>query len=178
MIPQVIFEKINGNRKIFQRKLSFASFMKTFDINKYIFPKHVNNEDSLLNLLIELQEFFTGSQRLALYKNDIGLLYECLRDILLKTELTDHEVHYIKTNLNLKNATSKDLVIRELNSLINYDESDDDLIPMFSVDLALRCLIVVLRDCKHILTHTDMHKIRGRLQKYKDIMYKEKARQL
>ncbi|KAA0948703.1 hypothetical protein FQ087_17070 [Sporosarcina sp. ANT_H38] len=176
LIPQAIFDKQNSEQNLFRRKLSFESFKNNFDINKYVFLKDFIDENKLLDILIELQEFFTGLPRLALYKNDIIMLYKCLRDILLKSKLTIHEVNYIKDKLKLVNAVNTDLLIKKLNGLINDDEYDENLVSMFSVDLVFRCMVVIIRDCNNKLTQTDIDEIKERLNKFLKLMYREKAR--
>jgi ATP-dependent DNA helicase RecG len=162
LIPQVIyyFSNINRKKRLFTRfkELSFDEFISKFKISNYARSKkvreYINLEsirtiEQLLFLTENMQSFFNGRgmNKLFLLKNEISPLYLAIMLCLKHTPLDNYE--YIIGNLRFDRCGA----ISDLfESLDNYTRSiQDGIISSFTIDTALRCLVVPLRDYKSYL---------------------------
>lgn len=169
LIPYVIYFYTTKRKKSllsYHSKSSFDNFLKGFNVNNYIRRgvvrkkieiTNITTVDNLLKLSEEMQAFFNGKGTGSIYLNcdEISSLYKAVYLCLQNTRLDHYE--YIIGNLSFSRGNKLEDI---LNSIDDYVKSlKDGVYSCFSIDTALRCIVVPLRDYISRLTNEQVSAI-------------------
>lgn len=175
LIPQVVYYFFNKDQKknLFSKfnKLSFDKFISNFEVSNYVTSKKIREYiyldsiktiNQLLQLTENMQSFFNihSMSKIFLSKSELASIYLAIMLCLKHTPLDNY--NYIIGNLNLVNGRSiNDL----LNSLENHIKSiKSSIVASSTIDTALRCLVVPLRDYKSYLNKEQIITISNHLK--------------
>lgn len=159
LIPYVIYyfsqEKPKVRRWNFiRKKMTYQEFLAKLKISDYISQPEIDviyridqiyTLEELRNLSEDLQSFFHCLNKEFYIKcEEIRALYLALKLCLENTSQIDY--HYIKGNLQFLKGDTRSKILDELVEYIL--KLKDQVINSFSIDLTMRCIVVLLRDSK------------------------------
>lgn|GEM_PF-4295190 len=177
LIPQVMYWHENQNRKAFKKQKSLNEFKNSFVISDYVSYLHESeSNDKLLVRVSELQEFFHTRPHNMIEVKGLPKVYECLIGILDKSILSESELYYVSSNLNVRDFQNKEALIQGISELMSQCEHDKVVIS-FSLDLIYRCMVVVLRDCNNSIDDHDRKELIVKLQFQYDLLTLERIRE-
>lgn len=177
LIPQVMYWHESQNKKIFKKQKSLNEFKNSFVISDYVSYLHESeSNDKLLVRVSELQEFFHTRPHNMIEVRGLSKVYECLIEILDKSILSESELYYVSSNLNVREFQNKEALIQGISELMLQCEHEKVVIS-FSLDLIYRCMVVVLRDCNNSIDDRDRKELIDKLQFQYDILTLERIRE-
>ncbi|OXS56936.1 hypothetical protein B1A99_18940 [Cohnella sp. CIP 111063] len=124
----------------------------------------IANVKDLHDLVLEIQSYYTVHRNLTLAV-DVKKAYEALKLALFRSKLTDEVFGYISSKLVLKELTKDNICLKiteHQNTLsIGYCHN-------WEVDMILRSLVVLLRDCRSLLSIDEIKEIVVLLRIFED----------
>lgn len=125
---------------------------------------NVTNVKELHDLVLEIQSFYTIHRNITLDEN-VKRAYEALKLALFRSKLSDDVISYISSKLTIKGLTKDNICLKiaeHQNTLSTGFRNN------WEVDMILRSLVVLLRDCKSSLTFDEIKEITVLLQTFED----------
>lgn len=177
LIPQVVYSHENQNSKMFKKQKSFDEFKKSFVISDYAsYLLEPDSNDKLWVRVSDLQNFFHTRPHNMYQIKDLSRVYECLIEIINKSNLSEYELHYVSGNLNLREFQTKELLLQGISELM-LQSQQERVVSSFSIDLIYRCMVVVMRDCNNSMDDNDRKQLIDKLQFQYDLLIQERIRE-
>ena len=163
LIPKVVYENTISYNVFGKPNITYKEFVEKFSISDYIdtdFIWLIDSNDIInaiqfFKAIQSIQGFFSTNKSIFLKKESIQNIYYAVLKVLENSEGID--LSYIAGNLGLSNVNSYEKLIEEINKYIKGLK--DSVIGSFTIDTALRCIYVCLRDFNCSLTFTQIQEI-------------------
>nr|WP_240961337.1 HNH endonuclease domain-containing protein [Aneurinibacillus aneurinilyticus] len=173
-IPYVIYyyekgEKQNSFWIRFKKEKICSDPIKMFDIGDYIYDgkvrkyrrlESIETREELLDLVEHLQYFYNASnQRMYMSATELGNIYKAVSLCLLYISLDEYQ--YINSKLGFTAGSVGQEISREIQEYVKGLK--DGVINCFTIDLILRCTVVLLRDGEGYLNRQEIQTVVGYL---------------
>lgn len=176
-IPRVIYE-CNGNNSLFYKARDFQTFKKEFNVSSHFYidkitfldDKQTKSVKDLCELTCKLQAFFSLFNSIFLTAYDYQNLFRAVSLILRYTK--DAPLEYVISNLRFTNSHDKEKIIIDIDKHI--EGIKDNVVGSFTIDTALRCISVCLRDFEVVLSNDEIEKVMLYLKPFTKIYNEEK----
>lgn len=143
----------------------YPNYLKAIRIYRPAGSNKVSNVEDLYRWIEKMQGFYTFYNSVTSVDNVIKA-YEALKLALEKSLLSEEVLRYISSKLNIDSPT-----INNINIKISDHQNtlSGDFIHTWEVDMILRSLGVLIRDCKSYLTINEVREIIALLHPLEDI---------
>ncbi|MFC9709279.1 hypothetical protein ACFTRD_14130 [Paenibacillus sp. NPDC056933] len=177
LIPQVMYWHENQNKKVLKKQKSLNEFKNSFLISDYVSFLHESESNDKLSVRAsDLQEFFHIRPHNVYQIKGLSKVYECLIEIINKSNLSESEFYYISGKLGVREFQTKELLIQGISELM-FQSEQERVISSSSLDLIYRCMVVVLRDCNNSMNDHDRNQLIEKLQFQYDLLTQERIRE-
>ncbi|QTH42032.1 hypothetical protein J4772_31730 [Cohnella sp. LGH] len=126
--------------------------------------KAIANVKDLHDLILEIQSYYTIHRDMTLAV-DVSKVYEALKLALFRSKITDDVFGYISSKLILKELTKENICLKitEYQNTLSVGYRQN-----WEVDMILRSLVVLLRDCRSSLSIDEIKEIVVLLRTFED----------
>ena len=164
LIPYVIYYYSNDSKGLFKKKISYEDFKNNYDISNFVYlaEKHIENDYNILDFVTKIQQFYSTYHNDYYSNSDLINLYESLKFIIDKTNITPKGLNYISRKLDAINCLDKNQIINYLDDIME-NIGLGGVYSAFIIDNIFRCMLVLLRDYKNNLTRDDIDLLRKKL---------------
>ncbi|MFR1906935.1 MAG: HNH endonuclease [Clostridium neonatale] len=164
LIPYVIYYYSNDSKGLFKKKISYEDFKNNYDISNFVYlaEKHIENDYNILDFVTKIQQFYSTYHNDYYSNSDLINLYESLKFIIDKTNITPQGLDYISRKLDVINCLDKNQIINYLDDIME-NIGLGGVYSAFIIDNIFRCMLVLLRDYKNNLTRDDIDLLRKKL---------------
>ncbi len=174
LIPYVVYYYEEKAKGLFTKKTSYMHFKRKFNIRDFIdsTPYDIGDTVNFLHFIERMQLFYSTYKYDYYCSSDLINLYESLRIIFEKSDISLQGIEYIKGKLDINEVHNKIDISDKLNIKIKSINSGK-IYSSFKIDNVFRCIIVLLRDYKNNLSENEINLLRRRLNVFdeKRIIY-------
>ncbi|MDN7242858.1 HNH endonuclease signature motif containing protein [Planococcus sp. N028] len=164
LLPYVIYNQINPTKKaLSKRKISYDEFKKSINVaenyfngeKRYYRIEQIEDIDKLVDLVIELNTFYSVIKDVFLQREDVIGLYHA---ILLSLKESDHiDYHYICSKLGIAKTSNKEKIVEAIRNEIENLSSDDTLkMSGYKLDIIFRILYSNINSMSHTLQYDEI----------------------
>jgi len=136
-------------------------------IRKYHLAKSsvITSVKELHNLAQDIQIFYTVHDSVT-PSVEVKKAYEALKVALFRAKLSDSVFSYISSKLPIRELTRENVCLKIME---RQDDLDEEFCHNGEIDMILRSLVVLLRDCKSQLSLDEIKEIAKLLQTFEDM---------
>lgn len=143
----------------------FPHYLKAYRKEHLPRSQFISTVKELHNVVQEIQSFYNMYDSVT-PSGDVIKVYDALTLALIRSKLTDDVFCYIASKLPIDGLTKENIfiMIQGRKNLIT-----ETFLHNYEVDMILRSLVVLLRDCKSSLTHIEIKEITNLLRNLEDL---------
>ena len=169
LIPYVIYHYSELEKGLFRKKSSYINFKKDFNIRDIVSLRSYDMDEkfNFLNFVEKIQLFYSTYNDDYYCSSDLINLYESLKIILERSDISLEGLEYIKSKIDIKEAHNKISILNELNKKIK-SISSGEIYSSFVIDNVFRCMIVSIRDYKYNLSEDDISLLKKNLNVFNE----------